>query len=818
MTLQRSSQRKARTSSTGGWQKVDLNDVEVEGFEDGCAFDLEELTDYHLEQTEAGGHILVSSSARSDPLPGKKKRKRSKTARKDAQQSFLDDGDASDSGKNIATASTSEDFNVESASKHEQSGQPRDAKSAARSESAEQSEKPKKKAKKAAPPVVTKPLPPVDLPKWSAYKLHNTLLHALKQAGFVAPTRIQEQTIYPALVDNRDVVGAAPTGSGKTLAFGLPILSQLLVERGHASYKKDCKALILTPTRELALQIHQHLEKMVPNREIGIVTLVGGMAVQKQKRLLTYAPEIVIGTPGRLWDLIDQKHPHFADLNSSLRFLVVDEADRMLQTGSYPEVEKIFDALRFNPKRGGSELVDMSEDEDEAEGESGDDDEDEDADNADGKSCAFSNGKKVMMLDDVLKLQAKREQKEVQGNGATQQRKAAEAGGAEPARTVRQTFLFSATLTIPEGGRFQTAKKKHRHALTVLESVMKRVGMRGKPAVVDLSIDESAGSGSGSVAELTGAETEARRKRQAENVSLSLPAGLELCQYEVSEATRDSFLYFFLTQYPGRTIVFLNAIQQVRRLAGLLALLGLPVFALHAEMQQRQRLKKLDNFRAHAKGILVATDVAARGLDIPSVDYVVHYHIARSTEVFVHRSGRTARAEKEGLSISLVGPADAKYHAQICKVLQRPTGLSDFPFDHRFAAPVDERVRLAKAISEQESATGKVKSEETWFSQMAAAADLDLDDNLVQELKAKSAGSKKAGKNGTLSVEAQRAQLSQLLAEPLRPVGSTRKFRQLHQELGRELAGDGEYRKRNASDDLESKSKKVALKRFRKRK
>lgn len=777
-------------------------------------------TDYKLEQSESGGFILVSSQ-RSDPSPAKKKRKRSKTAKKDAQQQPVDasndDESAVNGGKDASDVVAG--VSVDAVTKHEPSRQEgRDAKSAVRSASAKQPEKAKKGAKKTASPVVvSKPLAPVDLPKWSAFKLHNTLLHALQHAGFLAPTRIQEQTIHPALIDNRDVVGAAPTGSGKTLAFGLPILSQLLAEREHASYKKECKALILTPTRELALQIHQHLANMVPNREIGIVTLVGGMAVQKQKRMLTYAPEIVIGTPGRLWDLIAQKHAHFADLNSSLRFLVVDEADRMLQTGSYPEVEKIFDALRFHPKRG-SELVDMSDDDDdEEEGENGSESDNDDV-------SAFSNGKKVMMLDDVLKLQAaQRKQTELQAQGPRVEARSGSKGAkqppqeAEPVRTVRQTFLFSATLTIPEGGRFQTGKKKHIHALTVLESVMKRVGMRGKPAVVDLSIDESGGGGS--VAELTGAEsTEARRKRQAENVALSLPAGLELCQYEVSEANRDSFLYYFLTQYPGRTIVFLNAIHQVRRLAGLLALLGLPVFALHAEMQQRQRLKKLDSFRAHAKGVLVATDVAARGLDIPSVDYVVHYHIARSTEVFVHRSGRTARAEKEGLSISLVGPADAKYHAQICKVLQRPTGLSDFPLDHRFMAAVDERVRLAKAISEQESASGKVKSEETWFSQMAAAADLDLDDNLVQELQAKSAGSQKAGKNGLPSVGAQRAQLSQLLAGPLRPVGSMRKFRQLHQELGSELAGDGEYRKRNASDDLESKSKKVALKRFRKRK
>lgn len=739
---------------------------------------------------------LATSQQREVADPSKKKKRKKSKAKKAEQTQEEPEVSGED-----ADAAEGDDEEVEVSEAQEE----KESAAAERTKAKKAKQNNNKKGKTAAP-AAPKPVAPVSLPKWNKYKLHNTLMHSLKQAGFMAPTRIQEQTIYPALVDNRDVVGAAPTGSGKTLAFGLPILSQLLFEREQKGYKKDCKALILTPTRELALQIHQHLEKMVPNREIGIVTLVGGMAIQKQTRMLTYSPEIVIGTPGRLWDMIDHNHAHFKDLSSTLRFLVIDEADRMLQKGSYPEVEKIFDALRSSPKNAASELVDMSDDEESAAEEEEEDNEDDD----DIDANSFSNGAKVMMLDDILKLQAK--QKKQAGGGEAAQGKRQTTKPIQPVepeapRQVRQTFLFSATLTIPEGGRFQNGKKKHRHALTVLESVMKRVGMRGKPAVVDLSIDENAAPGG---------DDDLRRKKQLENVSLSLPAGLELCQHEISDSNRDSFLYYFLTQYPGRTIVFLNAIHQVRKLTSLLTLLHLPVFALHAEMQQRQRLKKLDNFKAHAKGILIATDVAARGLDIPSVDYVVHYHIARSTEVFVHRSGRTARAEKDGLSISLVGPADAKYHAQICKMLQRPTGLSDFPFDHRYLPAVDERVRLAKSINEEENATGKVKSEETWFSQMAAAADLDMDDSLMQELKSKK-DNKTGGKKGAESVEAQRASLNRLLAEPLRPVGSMRKFRQLYQELGTEISGDGEYKKRNASEDLEAKSKK-AFKRFRKRK
>ncbi|CAH0476728.1 unnamed protein product [Peronospora belbahrii] len=649
----------------------------------------------------------------------------------------------------------------------------------------------------------------VNLPKWSKFELHPLLMQSLQTCGFTAPTRIQERTLLPALVDNRDVVGAAPTGSGKTLAFGIPILSQLLYEREQPGYTKDCKALILTPTRELALQIQQHLEKMMHHREIGVVTLVGGMAVQKQKRILSYRPEIVIGTPGRLWDIIETNNEHMKDIASTLRFLVVDEADRMLQPGSYPELEKVFDALRRKSNAAASKLGKVLDNEKE-DGKITGNENDADNDDEDINMAKFVSGTNVVMLDDVLKMQRTQQDED--------KRSAAAEGTAKPSkdkaqmeaapRHVRQTFLFSATLTIPEGGRFQKNKTtKHRNALSVLERVMKRVGLRGKPAVVDLGIAEPEVDFPGAKP-IVSEEAQRKLKKQQENMELSLPAGLELCQHEVTESTRDSFLYYFLTQYPGRTIIFLNAIHQVRKLASLLNLLDLPVFALHAEMQQRQRLKKLDGFRAHAKGILVATDVAARGLDIPSVDYVVHYHIACSTEVFVHRSGRTARANKDGLSIALVSPADAKNHAQICKMLQRPTGLSDFPFDHRYMEAIDERMRLAKSINEQENAAGKLKSEVAWFEQMAAAADLDLDDDLLFELGAKQRNEEGKKTTQNQSVQPLRAQLKRLLAGPLRPVGSARKFRQLHMELGSQINVDGEYRTRDASEDLVLKGKK----------
>lgn len=124
------------------------------------------------------------------------------------------------------------------------------------------------------------------------------------------------------------------------------------------------------------------------------------------------------------------------------------------------------------------------------------------------------------------------------------------------------------------------------------------------------------------------------------------------------DLAQDVHLYHFLLRYPGRTIVFLSSIDGIRRLHPLLVLLGLNIVQLHSGMQQRARLKSLDRFKSSDNAILLATDVAARGLDIPSVSHVVHYQLPRSADVYVHRSGRTARAGKEGLALQLVAPEE----------------------------------------------------------------------------------------------------------------------------------------------------------------
>jgi ATP-dependent RNA helicase DDX24/MAK5 len=123
---------------------------------------------------------------------------------------------------------------------------------------------------------------------------------------------------------------------------------------------------------------------------------------------------------------------------------------------------------------------------------------------------------------------------------------------------------------------------------------------------------------------------------------------------------QDTYLYYFLLRYPGRSLVFLSSIDGIRRLTPLLGLLELETYPLHSQMEQKQRLNSLERFKFTQNSILLATDIAARGLDIPSVDHVIHYQIPRSADAYVHRNGRTARAMRQGFSLIMCAPGERK--------------------------------------------------------------------------------------------------------------------------------------------------------------
>ncbi len=380
-----------------------------------------------------------------------------------------------------------------------------------------------------------------------------------------------------------------------------------------------------------------------------------------------------------------------------------------------------------------------------------------------------------------------------------------------PPPVVRQALIFSATLSMPEELREGKQKKKRlqkkkkgkgkgQEGESVIHRIMKEVGMRGQPAVVDLSGSGSSSGGSSSshiaaaaaaAAPATAADPKAGKGQKAK--ALALPPGLELCYVKTVGGQKDAYLYYFLRRFPGRTLVFTNSIDQTRRLAQLLPALGLPARALHAKQQQRQRLKSLDAFRSQGTAILVATDVAARGLDIPAVDHVIHYDMPRSLEVFIHRAGRTARAQRAGLSFSLVSPRDERTHADVGRLLEashgdgdgggesKNKGMAQFPVDLQELNAVRERVGLAGRIVGFEQEEGRKQAGQAWFLKSARDADLELDEELLEEVAGR--GSEKE-RQRALQVARDRERLAELLRQPL--VQERRKFVDVAARLLRE--------------------------------
>ncbi|KAM8917550.1 ATP-dependent RNA helicase DDX24 [Spinachia spinachia] len=559
-----------------------------------------------------------------------------------------------------------------------------------------------------------------DVSAWKDLFVPAPVLKALSSLGFSSPSPIQALALPPAIRDRMDILGAAETGSGKTLAFGIPMIHNILewrnsseepddddddtestVEKGEKFYlpsvdestieedqgeenvgtegeeeesvtekhqedpdecysedggeeqdadenagcdqeienaefdfdsatksekappasgpSKPLLGLVLTPTRELAVQVKHHIDAVAKFTDIKTAIVVGGMAQEKQRRMLRRRPEIVIATPGRLWDLIQEKHPHLLNLRN-LKCLVIDEADRMVERGHFAELENLLEMLNndhFNPKR--------------------------------------------------------------------------------------QTFVFSATLTMDHSmpTRLLQKRRKNLDKRNQLETLMHKVGIKSKPKIIDLTRKEA------TVESLTETRIHCHKEE------------------------KDFYLYYFLLQYPGRTMVFANSIDCIKRLNSLLVIMDCTPLPLHANMHQKQRLKNLERFAERESCVLLTTDVASRGLDIPNVEHVIHYQVPRTSETYVHRSGRTARATKEGLSLLLVGPDDMMNFKKIYKALGKDEDLPMFPIETKCMEAIKERVNLARRIEKIEFHNSKEKQHNSWFKQAAEALEVELDDDLL---------------------------------------------------------------------------------------
>ncbi|CAO2587212.1 ATP-dependent RNA helicase DDX24 [Lemmus lemmus] len=607
-----------------------------------------------------------------------------------------------------------------------------------------------------------------DVSAWRDLFVPKAVLRALSFLGFSAPTPIQALTLAPAIRDKLDILGAAETGSGKTLAFAIPMIHAVLqwhkmkappiphstgiplresrvgtaadlgsphtdgtesgvlldearteneAQPSEAGAKAEPKTgasapapallshdgddagegpsslaedklvpkqdedggarldeeqpgklrhvavyeahprrpllgLVLTPTRELAIQVRQHIDAVARFTGIKTAILVGGMSTQKQQRMLNRHPEIVIATPGRLWELVKEKHPHLSNLRQ-LRCLVIDEADRMVEKGHFAELSQLLEMLndsQYNPNR--------------------------------------------------------------------------------------QTLVFSATLTLVHQAPARILHKKHVKKIdktAKLDLLMQKIGMRGKPKVIDLTRNE------GTVETLT--ETKIH------------------CETD----EKDLYLYYFLMQYPGRSLVFANSISCIKRLSGLLKVLDIMPLTLHACMHQKQRLRNLEQFARLEDCVLLATDVAARGLDIPKVQHVIHYQVPRTSEIYIHRSGRTARATSEGLSLMLIGPEDVMNFKKIYKTLKKDEDIPLFPVQSKYMDVVKERIRLARQIEKAEYRNFQACLHNSWIEQAAAALEIELEEDMYKGGKADQQGERQRQKQ----MKILKQELRHLLSQPL---------------------------------------------------
>lgn len=354
-----------------------------------------------------------------------------------------------------------------------------------------------------------------------ALGLSEALLQDLAGAGFSAPTPIQEQAIPPALA-GRDVIGCAQTGTGKTAAFVIPIIERLpLLPKGQP------QALILAPTRELALQILATIEKLGRSRRISATVIVGGADMQAQIRGLRQSPNILVATPGRLLD-------HMWNgtiLLSSIRMLVLDEADRMLDMGFAPQINQILDAL---PER-------------------------------------------------------------------------------------RQTLLFSATLPSDL-------------ARLVQASVNNPVRVMVAPSATT-----------------------------AEGVTQEV--------HYTSHADKPDLLLSLLGADQATALIFTRTKHRADRLGRMLDRAGHRVAVLHGDRSLSQRRAALEGFRRGSFRVLVATDIAARGIDVANIGHVINFDLPNCPEDYVHRIGRTARMKTTGRATSFVTGEDSQQLREIERLL-----------------------------------------------------------------------------------------------------------------------------------------------------
>lgn len=552
---------------------------------------------------------------------------------------------------------------------------------------------------------------------WSSFPIAEEILASLEEQNLETPLPIQVKALKATLLYNKHVLGAARTGSGKTLAYAIPTLTRILNDPDHPSsslkhkickeYKKksdfelldnnsisiedaiidsisdgedelsdddatinssstdessvsesySCpEAIILVPTRELAFQVKEEFDKLCKFTNLKTCCLIGGLSQDKQLRILKRRPQIVIATPGRLYDIVKSDSVDHLNVQAvaSIRTLVIDEADRMIQRGHFEEMLKIIDIVKESKNHRTNEFQ-------------------------------------------------------------------------------FRVYLFSATLTflheLPErfnlnslavkesrskGSKKDKSKKeinpKEHNKKNKIKRMLNILGIdRADTRVIDLNNESSFGR----------------------------PSSEQLVEMKINcfAQEKDLCLYYFLCQNKSkRHLIFVNSKDCLRRLTNVLKYLHINALKLHADMDQKNRLSSLERFRKRPDAILVATDVAARGLDIKELDCVVHYQVPKTCESYIHRSGRTARVDNKGVSLTLCAPNEVEFYKKLCNNINGGKDLDDYDMQLELKRKLKNRVKLAQECDELDHEIRKKKSDENWYIKAARNCDIELDEDEIRHL------------------------------------------------------------------------------------
>lgn len=413
--------------------------------------------------------------------------------------------------------------------------------------------------------------------KFSDLALSPKILKAIEAAGYETPTPIQAGAI-PHALEGRDVLGIAQTGTGKTASFTLPMIH--LLARGRARARMP-RSLVLCPTRELAAQVAENFDTYAQNVKLTKALLIGGVSFKEQDQLIDRGVDVLIATPGRLLDHFERGKL----LLTGIEIMVVDEADRMLDMGFIPDIERIFNLTPFT----------------------------------------------------------------------------------------RQTMFYSATMA-PEIERITN---------TFLSN----------PARIEVARQATA---SETIEQEVVHIKPSRRDRTASEKRALLRM---LIEREGDKCTN--------------AIVFCNRKTDVDIVAKSLKKHGFDAAPIHGDLEQSQRTKTLDAFREKTLRFLVASDVAARGLDIPAVSHVFNFDVPSHSEDYVHRIGRTGRAGREGKAIMISAPADQKLLDAIERLIDKQIPKVDAPEGTVTDEAPEERPRRPRRAKAEKPVEPRAESEAT---------------------------------------------------------------------------------------------------------